>query len=273
MRIAHISDLHVARSPRYAEYNPKRLLGYINHRLFRSRLYQERIAESALAALMRHPPDLVLLTGDITQHGLDSEFDAAEKLLAPVFQGGVPILAVSGNHDIYGHTDRTRLDRFLQTILLGLRPDRRGVYRFDGVELLPLSQSVPTPIFFSYGRQNSGELRRAREVWSAADDGVMRLACGHYPAIDSRGWKWLYFRGLREAAKLIDFCAGHYVSGYFCGHNHKRFATPMPGGCVQYAAPALSSVRHAGNEWVSVYECGPHLAHPVDQTPAAHPSA
>ncbi len=268
MRIAHISDLHVARSPRYAEYNPKRLLGYINHRLFRSRLYQERIAERALAVLMRTPPDLVLLTGDITQHGLDSEFDAAERLLSPVVEGGVPILAVSGNHDIYGCTNGTRLERFLGALLLGLRPDGRGVYRFDGVEILPLSQGVPTPVFFSYGRQNSGELRRAREDWSSPAEGVMRLACGHFPVIDSHGGRLLYFRGLRDSAKLIDFCGKHYVSGYFCGHNHKRYAVPMPGGCVQYAAPALSSVRHAGDEWVSVYECGPHVAHPVDRTPS-----
>ncbi len=267
MRIAHISDLHVARSPRRGEYSPKRLLGHINHRLFRSRLYRERIVEDALAVLMRNPPDLVLLTGDITQHGLDSEFDAAERLLSPVVGGGVPILAVSGNHDLYGGADRSRLERFLDAIRPGLRPDGPGLYRFDGVELLLLSQGVPTPVFCSYGRQNPDELRRAREAWSAPAGGAMRLVCGHYPVLDPHGGRLPYFRGLRDAAKVLAFCAEHRVSGYFCGHNHMRYAAPMPGGCVQYAAPALSSARHADSEQVSVYECGPHLAHPVDQTP------
>jgi hypothetical protein len=69
---------------------------------------------------------------------------------------------------------------------------------------------------------------------------------------------------LRHAEKLVEFCAEHHVAGYFCGHNHKRFSAPMPGGCMQYAAPALSSVRHAGTEWVSVYECDSRFEHPRD---------
>lgn len=268
MRIAHITDLHVARAPCFSEYNPKRLLGYVNYRLFRSRLYQEKVAAAALAAMMTNPPDLVLLTGDITQHGLDSEFDAAETLLSPVTGGGVPIIAVPGNHDIYGRVNRDRLQRFLDALLLGKYPDRQGVFHFDGVEVLPLAQGIPTPLFFSHGRQNSGELRRAGEVWTEPARGAMRLVCGHYPVIDSHGGRLLYFRGLREAAKLVNFCRDHAVAGYFCGHNHKRFAAPMPGGCVQYAAPALSSVKNAQSEWVSVYECGPGLEHPKDEKQA-----
>lgn len=267
MRIAHISDLHVARAPGYADCNPKRLLGYLNYRLFRSHLYRERIAEQAVASLVRNPPDLVLLTGDITQHGLDAEFDAAETLLSPLAKEGVPVIAVSGNHDIYGQTDRTRLNGLLDTLLLGLRPDRQGVFHFDGdgVEILPLSQGIPTPLFCSYGRQNSGELRRARSVWAAPAGKAMRLACGHYPVIDSHGGKLIRLRGLRDSAKLVEFCQEHRVAGYFCGHNHKRFAAPMPGGCMQYAAPALSAVRRAASERVSVYGCGAGLAHPVEE--------
>ncbi len=268
MRIAHITDLHIARTPRFAEINPKRLLGYVNHRLFRGRRYQEHVAENALRELMREPPDLVLLTGDITQHGLDSEFDAAEALLSIVTRAGVPVIAVPGNHDIYGQMDRSRLQRLLEDLRLGKYPDRRGVFHFGAVEVLPLAQGIPTPLFFSHGRQNSGELRRAREAWSEPATGTMRLACGHYPVIDPRGGKLLYFRGLREAQSLLDFCRDHQVAGYFCGHNHKRFAAPMPGGCTQYAAPALSAVRHAKDEWASVYVCNPALLpRPVDERP------
>lgn len=268
MLIAHITDLHVARPPRSGELNAKRLLGYINYRLFRSRLYREEIARAAVAKLADSPPDLAVLTGDITQHGLDSEFDAARELLAPLSAKGVPVIAVPGNHDIYGDDELgaglTRLGRFTTDILLDLRPDVQGIFRFPGVEILPLMQGVPTPVFCSYGKQTSGELRRAREVWTGPPDGVMRLALGHYPVIDSHGGRLLYVRGLRDAAKLIDFCRDHQVAGYFCGHNHKRYTAPMPGACVQYAAPALSSVRNSGNEWISVYRCGPDLKNPVD---------
>lgn len=264
MRIAHISDLHVARPPTFGEYNAKRLLGYVNYRLFRSVLYREHIAAAALAALAEQPPDLVLLTGDITQHGLDAEFAAAEALLSAITEKGIPVIAVAGNHDIYGTPTSERLERFLARMADGLRPDEYGIFRFPGVEVLPLAQGIPTPVFFSHGRQNQNELERAREAWSGPPRGVMRLVCGHYPVIDSHGDRLIYFRGLREAESLIEFCRDQAVAGYFCGHNHKRFAAEMPGGCIQYAAPALSSVRGAEREWVSVYECGPDRRHPDD---------
>ncbi len=265
MRLAHITDLHVARSPGWGEYNAKRLLGYVNYRLFRSRFYQEQIAKNALEKMMENPPDAVILTGDITQHGLDAEFDAAEALLSVITGNGVPIIAVLGNHDIYGHSNRERLIAFLRRISLDQYPDRRGIYVFEGVELLPLEQGIPTPLFFSRGRQTSGPLQLARELWCKKPSHCMRLVCGHYPVIDSHGGRLLYFRGLREAHKLIEFCRDHSVSGYFCGHNHKRFVTPMPGGCMQYAAPALSSVHGSDSEWVSIYRCGPDLDHPLDE--------
>ncbi len=265
MLIAHISDLHVARSPELGEYNAKRFLGYINYRLFRGRMYREHIAVEALARLAANPPDLVLLTGDITQHGLDAEFDAAEALLAVLTRAGIPIIAVAGNHDIYGHATARRLQAMLERLALHVRADGDGIVRFPGVELLPLAQGVPTLPFMSYGRQDRDELARAASSWLEPADGTMRLVCGHYPVIDSHGDRLIYFRGLREAESLVEFCQTHGVSAYFCGHNHKRYAAPMPGGCVQYAAPALSAVRGAAEEWVSVYECGAGMAHPAER--------
>lgn len=265
MRIAHITDIHIARPPSPGEYNIKRLLGYVNYRLFRSRLYREHIARNALTRLMENPPDLVLLTGDITQHGLNAEFDAATELLSPLVNLAIPVITVPGNHDMYGPASAKRLGKFIKTMLLDLKPDAQGVFRFPDVEILPLTQGVQTPPFMSYGRQNSGELRRAREVWADPPDGVMRLACGHFPVIDSHGGTLLSLRGLREPNKLIEFCRMHSVSGYFCGHNHKRYISPLPGGCIQYAAPALSSVKNVESEWISVYRCEGGLAHPEDE--------
>lgn len=262
MLIAHISDLHVARSPELGEYNAKRFLGYVNYRLFRGRRHRESVAEESLAKLVVHPPDLVVLTGDMTQHGLDTEFDAVEELLSEVTRHNIPIIAVAGNHDVYGCTRRETLDRLVRNLALGIYADEDGIIRFHGVELLPLSQGIPTLPFFAHGRQSWDELAKAEASWSNPPGGVMRLVCGHYPVIDSHGGRLLYFRGLREAASLLEFCARCRVAAYFCGHDHKRFAAPMPGGCIQYVAPSLSAVHCKTREWARVYECLPELAHP-----------
>ncbi len=262
MRIAHITDLHVARSPAWGEFNAKRLLGRLNHLLFRRRRYRESVAAAALLRLVKQKPDLVVLTGDITQHGLNSEFDAAERLLSILSESEIPVVTVAGNHDIYGKSPTERLVEFRRNLARGVEPAADGIIRLPGVEILPLAQSIPTPPFFSHGRQSADELERAGAAWSAPPNGAMRLVCGHYPVIDPHGGKLLYFRGLRGAEALVEFCRACRVAGYFCGHNHKRFSASMPGGCMQYAAPALSAVRGRGREWASVYECGPEFEHP-----------
>lgn len=267
LRIAHITDPHVARTPAWREYNAKRLLGQINYRLFRRRRHRESIAAAALRRLVDMQPDVVLLTGDITQHGLDAEFEAAERLFSILSDAGIPVALTAGNHDVYGDSDPKRLENLRQTLALGQAPDAHGILHLPGVEILLLEQSVPTPPFFSHGRQDEAELARASLAWAAPPDGVMRLVGGHYPVIDPHGGGLLHFRGLRQAEKLIAFCSERQVAGYFCGHNHKRFSAEMPGGCRQFAAPSLSAARSGTQSWVGVYECGPALPQPKELTP------
>lgn len=59
---------------------------------------QQAVVVAALAALARQQrPDLVVLSGDITQRARPAQFRAA---LAFADQLGAPVLAVPGNHDI-----------------------------------------------------------------------------------------------------------------------------------------------------------------------------
>lgn len=266
MRIAHLSDLHIARRPRREEFNLKRSLGYVNFKLFRCRRYHEEVAVAAIAMLAEEEVDLVLLTGDTTQLGLDEEFDAAERMLAPLIRRNIPIITVSGNHDIYGEASRRRFQAFAHTLLQGLTPDQYGIYRFNGVDVLPLEQSIDNPPFLSVGLQGLEELELADKAWPAPPEGVMRLVLGHYPVIDPHGGRLMFLHGLRQRLVLSDFCERHRVGGYFCGHNHKRFTAVMPGGCMQFSAPALSDNRWAGHEGASVYLCLPDARNPVELT-------
>lgn len=264
MRIAHISDLHISRRPFLGEFNLKRLLGYGNYLLFRGRRYREHVAMTALDKLAALAPDLVLATGDLTQHGLAGEFDVVAGLLDGFAEKRIPVIAVAGNHDIYGPVSRIAFDALRRRLAPDLRPDRHGIYRFPGVELLVLEQCIVSPPFFSHGRQSREELENAASAWSGEPGGVMRLVAGHYPVVDPHGGIFSFLHGLRKARMLADFCRDHHVAAYFCGHNHKRFVAEMPGGCIQYTAPALSDSRKAAFEWVSVYDCSAGNAHPVE---------
>ena len=71
--IAHISDLHVSAS----EFN-------------------EEIFMKAVAEINHLQPDMIILTGDLTEHGYYKEFQQVTKYLE-MFEA--PLFAVPGNHD------------------------------------------------------------------------------------------------------------------------------------------------------------------------------
>ncbi|WP_458453682.1 metallophosphoesterase family protein [Methanobrevibacter sp.] len=71
--IAHISDLHVSRHD-----------------------FDEETFMNAAVEINNLDPDMIILTGDITNHGYYLEFEQAKKYLA-MFEA--PLFAVPGNHD------------------------------------------------------------------------------------------------------------------------------------------------------------------------------
>lgn len=71
--IAHISDLHVSRAD-----------------------FDEEIFMQAVTEINKLQPDMIILTGDITNKGYYTEYEQATKYLA-MFEA--PLFAVPGNHD------------------------------------------------------------------------------------------------------------------------------------------------------------------------------
>ena len=71
--IAHISDLHISASD-----------------------FDEKIFRDAVSEINDLKPDMIILTGDLTNHGYYNEFKQATKFLEMFEQ---PLFAVPGNHD------------------------------------------------------------------------------------------------------------------------------------------------------------------------------
>src|SRR5689334_546452 len=77
--IAHLSDLHV--TP-VRMINPlpllnKRLLGWLSWTLRRQKLYRPEVLQMLITDLHQHPHDSIVVTGDIANISLESEFPAA----------------------------------------------------------------------------------------------------------------------------------------------------------------------------------------------------
>lgn len=177
-RVAHVSDLHVL-SPFGAEWRRavfnKRITGYANVLLRRGRVFRPHYLEKVLEHAAR-VADHVVVTGDITNLALESEYAEARRLFERVAKS-TEVTVAPGNHDIYlPEVGRERhfehhFGAFLRSDLPELAvPVPAGHFpcvKLRGpVALIALSSAVPRPPFVAsgmLGRNQREALRRTLE--------------------------------------------------------------------------------------------------------------
>jgi len=213
LRIAHISDTHVLSHAgttwREMLFN-KRMTGYANTLLRRGRVHRREYLLAVLRAAAQDA-DHVVVTGDITNLALESEFEEARALLDTV---RADVTVVPGNHDIYlrsTHRER-RFPHHFATFMRSDLPEYAidlPAGSFPCVKLLgpaaiiALSSAVPRPPFIAagfLGHEQLGALRRVLEHPEVAQRTPVLLV--HHAPIDSRP-RWQQLRdGLVDAAAL-----------------------------------------------------------------------
>ena len=112
MRLAHISDLHVLdlTGARARDFLNKRITGSATLFARRSTAHQTSVVQAAIRDINEQAPDHVVVTGDLTNLSLRSEFEAATGLLREL--GGRDRLSVvPGNHDVYTRESRGRFEQ------------------------------------------------------------------------------------------------------------------------------------------------------------------
>lgn len=149
-RVAHLSDLHFGR--------------------------EDPAAVEALAVdLGRSRPDLVVVSGDLTQRARPAEFRAARAFFDRL---GAPVLAVPGNHDV-PLVDLLR--RFLSPLgrwRRHLGADPEPVYEDDGVVVVGVSTARSN--VWKEGRISRAQIARAQAVFRGAR-GKVKVLVGHHP--------------------------------------------------------------------------------------------
>jgi len=217
MLIAQLTDIHVGRSPEEGagELNQVRLRAVLDRLL----------AEP-------HRPDLLVLTGDVTENGDRASFARTAALLADC---PLPVWPVVGNHD----TREALVHAFPQ-----VRPAEDGFLHYvveqGGLRLVMLDTIEP-------GR-GAGAFCDARAAWLAARlaeaPATPTLIFMHHPPVAS-GIDWM--DPPRDAGWIDRFGAaidGHrQLRAICCGHLHRPMATALRGVPVQVApsvAPLLA---------------------------------
>jgi 3',5'-cyclic AMP phosphodiesterase CpdA len=254
MRIAHLSDLHILDlagvSP--TRFFNKRLTGYANLRLRRGHHHRAAYVEALCQAIRGLSVDHVVITGDLTNLALESEFRAVRALLDQQL-GLSPdqVSIIPGNHDVYtqGAARAQRFESFFApNVTSDLKLGSSAAFPFvrlrGELAILGLSSAVVRPPFMAAGlvpKSQRDAITRALErpeIQKRARIFLLHHPL-HPPPKKLKAWR----DGLHEAQALIDVLGEGIV---LHGHLHRRIARnhAAPQGSLRSFGATSASLDH-----------------------------
>ena len=262
MRIAHVSDLHVL-SPLGVEWRKilfnKRITALANLLLVRARMFRRDYLDAVLAAAARNA-DHVVVTGDVTNMSLESEYKEAERMLQAVART-VEVTVIPGNHDVYlPHVRREgrfsrHFNSFFESDLPELAVDTPGgrfpCVRLRGpVAIIGLSSAVPRPPFVSSGHLGRQQLEAlTRILVHPAVACRTPIVLVHHDPMDSRFRLEQLRSGLTDARALRDALRNVARGLVLFGHVHVRTRSELltDAGVLEVVSAGAAAVDHSSD--------------------------
>lgn len=209
--IAHISDLHFGREV-------------------------PEVAEALAAELNRTPPDLVAVSGDLTQRARIREYQAASIFLDRLPQ---PVLAVPGNHDVPVNPFR----RFFAPWAHWLRwvsPELEPIVRARHYCAVGVNSARRAGFYldWSRGRINLEQLERAEAVFGSCQKDL-HIVVAHHPFLltEASAHRRTISRDKLALSRLLQA----HVDLILGGHVHLAFSGVVDGIVVAQTGTSLSS--------------------------------
>lgn len=220
MRIAHITDIHVERTPNLEELGNKRLAGAVNLYVLGRHAHFSTVSQEALVqAVLDVAPDLVLCTGDLTATATEAEFKAAVALLEPL-RSRFDWLAIPGNHDCYTAESEGRFAKYF-----GPTPPVRVEHR-GGWDVVLVD--VCHDDFLSRGWLGAAGRAALDGVLAAGEAPV--LVALHYPLRGRDGAAYGPFTRACIDADAIEAVVVRHPRVHMVvhGHEHRGYRTELP---------------------------------------------
>jgi 3',5'-cyclic AMP phosphodiesterase CpdA len=145
-----------------------------------SDLHFGRVDEALLGPLVQRvteiQPDIVVVSGDLTQRARTQEFKQASRFLASLPS---PQIVVPGNHDVPLHNIFTRfyqpLDKFQRYITSELEPF------YVDAEIAIAGVNSARSLTIKSGRINEQQIARIRERFCALEESIIKIIVTHHP--------------------------------------------------------------------------------------------
>lgn len=191
---------------RVLQFTDSHLLGDPNSSFLGIQPLQTLDAVIALAADKHPSPDLILLTGDLSQDGSPEAYQLLRQRFGKL---KVPVGVIPGNHD--------RLERMLQ-VFDSTNMQTGGVIEIQGWRVLLLDSTVLGKVSGEFDRTDLDETRHL-----LSDDPRPTLICLHHQPV-AIGTTWLDSIGLKHPQAFLNLLDQHpQVHGLLWGHIHQAF--------------------------------------------------
>ncbi|MBK8174907.1 MAG: metallophosphoesterase [Rhodospirillales bacterium] len=257
MVLAHLSDPHVPNrlgGRPHAMIN-KRVIGYLSWRLRRVRIHRAEVLAALARDLAAADVDHIVVTGDIVNISLPSEFTRTAEWLRSL---GTPanVTVVPGNHDAYVAMTWERSWAAWQAFMRGdgdgeqeggpRRDDFPIVRRRGPLALIGLCTAVPTAPGRSSGTVGDRQLDGLdAALRGAAQDGLFRVVLLHHPPGDHATPR---SKRLTDAADFRSVIAAAGAEMILHGHEHRFRVGELPGpegSAPVFGVPSASMLPHA----------------------------
>jgi 3',5'-cyclic AMP phosphodiesterase CpdA len=223
-RIAHISDVHFGRE-------------------------DADVVECLIGKIGELRPDVVVVSGDLTQRARASQFQLARALLDRLPK---PQIVVPGNHDVplYNVVGRfvNPLDNYKQYITDDLEPF------FQDEELAVAGVNTTRSLTIKGGRISARQVAVVRHRMAGSGDALLKIVVTHHPFDVPEGVDEADIVGrAKEAMPLIAesgadvFLAGHLHVSHI-GHSARRYRLDSGRSALIVQAGTAASTRERGEE-------------------------
>lgn len=190
--IGHLSDLHFGR-------------------------HAPRVVDGLLESLEEIRPDLLAISGDLTQRARRHEFAAARAFLDRL---PAPYVVVPGNHDMPLYNVLKRLLRPLSRYGRFIAPGRYMLYKDSEIAVLGIS--TPRALTGANGRISSRQLADVEAVFKTMPNDHWKILISHHPLLAPPQRADL--PAVRGATRAIEAVAAAGVKLVLAGHYHQPFS-------------------------------------------------
>jgi len=205
-------------------------------------------------------PDLVAVSGDLTQRARSYQFKAARAFLDSLPR---PQIIVPGNHDIPLHNILARFAHPLEKYRRYITTDLRPFYADEEIAIIGLNTARSLTI--KGGRVNKKQVDWLRESFCAAAQDAIKIVVTHHPFDLPEGHDKRDIVGrARMAIKELSGCGADL---FLSGHLHISRAVPMAkrysfGGHSSLIVQAGTATSTRGRGEVNSFNVI-HIANPV----------